>query len=118
MIQKKDNELGVFIEEHLKSGQIRPSKSPYAAPVFFIKKKDGSLRLVQDYWKLNNITIKNAYPLPVRVYVFLCLTLSKHMVIFPFILLFYHLSSFLFYFFIIFASSSLFSNSDFILNPF
>jgi len=35
-----------------------------ASPVFFIKKKDGSLRLVQDYQKLNVMTVKNAYPLP------------------------------------------------------
>jgi len=35
-----------------------------ASLVFFIKKKDGSLRLVQDYWKLNAVTVKNAYPLP------------------------------------------------------
>src|SRR5882762_6628274 len=41
-------ELDIFIEENLASGRIRPSKSPMAAPVFFIK-KDGSLRLVQDY---------------------------------------------------------------------
>jgi hypothetical protein len=39
-------------------------KSPMASPVFFIKKKDGSLRLVQDYRALNAITIKNKYPLP------------------------------------------------------
>ncbi|GLB40097.1 hypothetical protein LshimejAT787_0706070 [Lyophyllum shimeji] len=39
----------VFLEENLKSGRIRPSKLPMASPVFFIKKKDGSLRLVQDY---------------------------------------------------------------------
>ena len=42
----------------------RPSKSPMASPVFFVKKKDGSLRFVQDYRKLNVITVKNAYPLP------------------------------------------------------
>ena len=35
-----------------------------ASPVFFIKKKDGSLQLVQDYWALNEITVKNKYPLP------------------------------------------------------
>jgi hypothetical protein len=35
-----------------------------AALVFFMKKKDGGFRLVQDYWKLNDIMIKNAYPLP------------------------------------------------------
>ena len=39
------------------------SKSPMVSPVFFIKKKDGSLHLVQDYQKLNVVTVKNAYPL-------------------------------------------------------
>ena len=53
-----------FIDENLRKGYIRPSKSPAAAPVFFIKKKDGSLRLVVDYRKLNAITVKNRYPLP------------------------------------------------------
>jgi len=57
-------ELDAFLEENLCSGRIRPSKSPMAAPVFFIKKKDGSLCLVQDYRALNAITIKNKYPLP------------------------------------------------------
>ena len=57
-------ELDAFIEENLASGQICPLKSPMAAPVFFIKKKDGSLRLVQDYRVLNTKTVKNAYPLP------------------------------------------------------
>src|SRR5258707_14178448 len=38
-----------------------PSKSPMGAPVFFIKKKDGLLHLIQDYWKLNEITVKNSY---------------------------------------------------------
>jgi transposase InsO family protein len=60
----EQTELDAFIEENLKSGRIRPSKSPMAAPVFFIKKKDGSLRLVQDYRALNAKTVKNAYPLP------------------------------------------------------
>ncbi|GLB45568.1 putative retrotransposable element tf2 155 kda protein type 1-like [Lyophyllum shimeji] len=57
-------ELDAFLEENLRSGRIRPSKSPMASPVFFIKKKDGSLRLVQDYRALNAITVKNRYPLP------------------------------------------------------
>ncbi|GLB43461.1 putative retrotransposable element tf2 155 kda protein type 1-like [Lyophyllum shimeji] len=57
-------ELDAFLEENLKSGRIRPSKSPMASPVFFIKKKDGSLRLVQDYRALNTIMVKNRYPLP------------------------------------------------------
>ena len=44
--------------------RIQPSKSPIAAPVFFIKKKDSSLRLVQDYCVLNTMTVKNRYSLP------------------------------------------------------
>jgi len=57
-------ELDTFLDENLKSGRITPSKSPMASPVFFVKKKDGSLRLVQDYRKLNDMTVKNSYPLP------------------------------------------------------
>jgi len=57
-------ELDAFLEENLRTGRIQPSKSPMAAPVFFIKKKDGSLRLVQDYCALNAVTVKNRYPLP------------------------------------------------------
>ena len=48
-------ELDAFLEENLRTRRIRPSKSPMAAPVFFIKKKDGSLRLVQDYRALNAV---------------------------------------------------------------
>ena len=53
-----------FLKENLKTGRIRPSKSLISSPVFFIKKKDGSLQLVQDYQALNAITVKNKYPLP------------------------------------------------------
>jgi hypothetical protein len=60
----EQEELDRFLEEHLRKGYIIPSKSPIASPVFFIKKKDGRLRLVQDYRKLNDFTIKNRYPLP------------------------------------------------------
>jgi len=56
--------LDAFLEENLHTGRIRPSKFPIVAPVFFIKKKDGLLWLVQDYRTLNAITIKNRYPLP------------------------------------------------------
>ena len=56
--------MDAFLTEHLQSGRIRPSKSPISAPVFFVKKKDGGLRFVQDYRKLNTATIKNVYPLP------------------------------------------------------
>ena len=60
----EQKELDAFLKENLASGRIRPSKSPMASPVFFIKKKDGSLRLVQDYRTLNSATVKNKYPLP------------------------------------------------------
>ena len=59
----EQKELDSFLEENLHTGQIHPSKSPIAAPVFFIKKKDGSLQLVQDYRVLNFMTVKNKYPL-------------------------------------------------------
>ena len=56
--------LKTYIETNLKNGFIRPSKSPAGAPILFDKKPDGSLRLCVDYWGLNNLTIKNQYPLP------------------------------------------------------
>jgi len=59
----EQEELGAFLEENLRTGQIRPSKSSITVPVFFIKKKDSSLRLVQDYRTLNAVTVKNRYPL-------------------------------------------------------
>ena len=59
----KQGELDKFLEENLQKGYIVPSKSPLMSPVFFVKKKDGKLRMVQDYQKLNDITIKNCYPL-------------------------------------------------------
>ena len=43
---------------------IRPSISPWGAPVLFVKKKDGSLRMCIDYRQLINVTIKNKYPIP------------------------------------------------------
>ena len=64
MLATEINELDAFLHEHLASGRIRPSKSPMASPVFFIKKKDGSLQLVQDYCALNVMMVKNKYPLP------------------------------------------------------
>ena len=60
----EQKELNDFLEENLLSGHIHPSKSPMASPVFFMKKKDGKLQFVQDYQKLNTMTVKNTYPLP------------------------------------------------------
>lgn len=64
MSRSEQVELNKFLDEHLSTGRIRPSKSPIASPFFFVKKKDGSLRPVQDYRRLNEITIRNRYPLP------------------------------------------------------
>ncbi|XP_075507418.1 uncharacterized protein LOC142544243 [Primulina tabacum] len=58
------NELKEQLRELLDKKQIRPSVSPWGAPVLFVKKKDGSMRLRIDYRELNKITIKNRYPLP------------------------------------------------------
>jgi hypothetical protein len=58
------NSLDTWIDEELRKGYIRPSTSPIAAPFFFVKKKDGSLRPVMDYRALNSITVKNRYPIP------------------------------------------------------
>jgi len=60
----KLNKLDQFPKENLEMGQIHPSKFPMASLVFFIKKKDGTLWLVQDYQVLNMMTVKNKYPLP------------------------------------------------------
>jgi len=56
--------LREFIDEHLAMGFIRSSKSPFGAPVLFVKKKDGSLRLCVGFRQLNAITRKDKYPLP------------------------------------------------------
>ena len=56
--------LKAYIETNLANGFIRPSKSPPGAPVLFDRKSDGSLRLCVDYRGLNNLMIKNRYPLP------------------------------------------------------
>ena len=57
-------ELKAQLEELLSKGFIRPRISPWGAPVLFVKKKDGSLRLCIDYRQLNRVTIRNKYPLP------------------------------------------------------
>ncbi|OWM63611.1 hypothetical protein CDL15_Pgr008154 [Punica granatum] len=57
-------ELKVQLQELLEKGFIRPSVSPWGAPVLFVKKKDGSLRLCIDYRQLNRVIVRNKYPLP------------------------------------------------------
>ena len=57
-------ELSSQLNELLGKGFIRPSFSPWGAPVLFVKKKDGSFRMCIDYRGLNKLTIKNRYPLP------------------------------------------------------
>ena len=60
------DELRKQTQAMLRQGLIQPSKSPYGAPWLFVKKKDGTLRLVVDYRALNNVTKKNSYPLPLQ----------------------------------------------------
>ena len=57
-------ELKQQIEDMLSKGFIRPSSSPWGAPVIFVAKKDGTQRMCVDYRALNEATIKNKYPLP------------------------------------------------------
>ncbi|XP_019058951.1 PREDICTED: uncharacterized protein LOC109116994 [Tarenaya hassleriana] len=57
-------ELKKQLNELMEKGFIQPSVSPWGAPVLFVKKKDGSMRLCIDYRGLNQVTIKNRYPLP------------------------------------------------------
>ncbi|KAJ9512165.1 hypothetical protein QJQ45_012680 [Haematococcus lacustris] len=64
MSQEELDELKRQLDELLAKGYIRPSTSPFGSAVLFVRKKDGSLRLCVDYRALNQLTIKNRYPLP------------------------------------------------------
>jgi len=64
LLREERKEVCEFIQEQLRKGYIRPSKSPQIAPVFFVGKKNGKKRMVHDYRYLNEWTIKNNYPLP------------------------------------------------------
>ena len=57
-------ELKEQLQELQEKGYIRPSSSPWGSPVLFVRKKDGSQRMCIDYRSLNEVTIKNKYPLP------------------------------------------------------
>jgi len=62
--RNEKEEVQKFIDEHLKKGYIRPSKSSQTSPIFFVGKKDGEKHMVMDYRRLNKQTVKNNYPLP------------------------------------------------------
>ncbi len=64
MSQPEMDELKKQLTELMDKGYVQESKSPYGAPVLFVKKKDGTMRMCVDYRALNKITIKNKYPLP------------------------------------------------------
>jgi len=64
LTEEENKVLKEYIKENLKKGFIRPSESPAGYPVLFQKKKDGTLRLCVDYRKLNAVTIRNSYPIP------------------------------------------------------
>jgi len=62
--REEREEVQAFVEDQLRKGYIRPSKSLQTFPVHFVAKKDGKRRIVQDYCHINQWTIKNGYPLP------------------------------------------------------
>ncbi|KAK6213447.1 reverse transcriptase domain protein [Colletotrichum tabaci] len=62
--ENQREELDKYINKNLRKGYIRPSTSPAGYPILFVPKKNGKLRLCVDYRQLNDITIKNSYPLP------------------------------------------------------
>lgn len=64
MSEVESAEVRKYLEEMQEKGFITPSSSPAGSPILFVKKKDGTLRLCVDYRKLNAITVKNRYPLP------------------------------------------------------
>ena len=64
MLEKELGVLREYLDKNLKKGFIRQSESPAGFPILFVPKKDSKLRLCIDYRKLNDITIKNRYPLP------------------------------------------------------
>ena len=73
MLVNEQKELDHFLEDGLHKGCIIPSKLPIASPVFFIKKKNGQLHLVQDYHQLNDFMVKNCYLLPLALDIINCL---------------------------------------------
>ena len=77
LMQDEQKALLKFVQEQQAKGYIHPSRSLYMVPFFFIKKKDGKLRPVQDYQQLNEWTIKNCYPLPLISELIACVQNAK-----------------------------------------
>ena len=64
LLKNEREEVQNFMEDQLRKGYIRPSKSPQTLPVFFVSKKNRSKQMVMNYHNLNSQTVKNNYPLP------------------------------------------------------
>ena len=64
MTLEEQGQLKAYIKDNLEKGYIRPSKSQYLSPFFFVGKKDGKLHPVVNYRKLNSFTVPDRYPLP------------------------------------------------------
>jgi len=76
--EKEQSAVKAFIDENRKKGFIPESKSPQASGFFFVGKKSRELRPCQDYWYINNWTIKNSYPLPLPLTLIACLHDAKY----------------------------------------
>ena len=63
LLREKREEVQVFVGNQLRKGYIQSFKSPQTSPVYFVAKKNGTWRMVQDYRHINQWTIKNGYPL-------------------------------------------------------
>ena len=61
LLQEEKEKIWKFIQEQLRKKYIQLSKLPQTAPVFFVGKKDGRKKMVQDYWYLNEWTVRNNY---------------------------------------------------------
>ena len=77
LTKKELSALKEYIDEMLAKGFIRKSKSPAGAPIFFVQKKNGELRLVVDYRRLNEITFRDSFPIPLINYMLECLRKGK-----------------------------------------